>query len=143
MKGITVEIVASSWIEALGGLSRWVTLSVPPAFCADAGTALAATTRAAIEAAMNPRILFPPTLLDRHAITSGARGVELEHANAWFAGRNGHGAGAAGRGAGLPHKADPDRGAVRAGNCHRHRGAYRGRAALEPHWPTGRDREQT
>jgi len=63
MKGITVEIVASSWIEALGGLSRWVTLSVPPAFCADAGTALAAMTRAAIEAAMNPRILFPPAML--------------------------------------------------------------------------------
>src|SRR3977135_1818576 len=101
MKGITVEMVASSWIEALGGLSRGVTLAVPPAFCADAGTALAATTRAAIEAAMNPRILFPPTLLDHHAITSDARGVESEHANAWFAGRNGHGAGAAGRGAGL------------------------------------------
>src|SRR5882757_8751143 len=147
MKGITVEMVASSWIEALGGLSRWVTLSVPPAFCADAGTALAATTRAAIEAAMNPRILFPPdlaclALLDRHAITSDARGVESEHANAWFAGRNGHGAGAAGRGAGLSHEADPDRGAVRAGNRHRHRGADRGRAALEPHRPTGGDREQ-
>ena len=62
MKGITVEMVASSWIEALGGLSRWVTLSVPPAFCADAGAALATTKRAAIEAAMKPRILFPPDL---------------------------------------------------------------------------------
>src|ERR1700694_544355 len=111
MKGITVEMVASSWIEALGGLSRWVTRSVPPAFCADTGAALAATKRAAIEAAMNPRILFPPILLGRYAITSEAHGVESEHANAWFAGRNGHGAGDAGRGAGVPHEADPDRGA--------------------------------
>src|SRR3979411_1905652 len=135
MKGITVEIEASSWIAALGGVCGWRSLSGPPAFCADAGTALAATTRAAIEAAMNPRILFPPTLLDHHAITSEARGVESEHANAWFAGRNGHGAGPAGRGAGLSHEADPDRGAVRAGNRHRHRGADRGRAALEPDRP--------
>ena len=76
MKGMTVEIVASSWIEALGGLSRWVTRSVPPAFCADAGAALAATKRAAIEAAMKPRILFPPILLGLHAITSRCTGVE-------------------------------------------------------------------
>src|SRR5713226_7198335 len=110
MKGITVEIVASSWIEALGGLSRWVTRSVPPAFCANAGAALAATTRAAIEAAMNPRILFPPILFIGHAITSEARGVESEHANAWFAGRNGRGAGDTGRGAGLSHEADSNRG---------------------------------
>jgi hypothetical protein len=32
MKGMTVEIVASSWIEALGGLSRWLTRNVPPLF---------------------------------------------------------------------------------------------------------------
>src|SRR4051794_25646387 len=30
MNGMTVEIVASSRIEALGGLSRWVTRRVPP-----------------------------------------------------------------------------------------------------------------
>src|SRR6266851_6260197 len=141
MKGITVEIVASSWIEALGGLSRWVTRSVPPAFCADAG-ALAATTRAAIEAAMKPRILFPPILLGRHAITSEARGVESEHANAWFADRNGRVAGDAGRGAGLSHEADPDCGAVRAGNRHRHRGPHGRRPTLEPDRPAGGDREQ-
>jgi len=59
MKGITVEIVASSWIEALGGLSRCVTRSVPPAFCAKEG-ALPATTKTAAKAAMIPRISFPP-----------------------------------------------------------------------------------
>ena len=36
MNGMTVEIVASSRIEALGGLSRWVTRSVPPCFWAGA-----------------------------------------------------------------------------------------------------------
>src|SRR3974390_1296966 len=30
--GITVDIVASSHIDALGGLSRWVTRSTPPCF---------------------------------------------------------------------------------------------------------------
>ena len=52
MKGMTVEIVASSWIEALGGLSRWVTRSVPPAFCADAGAA-APDEQPRSQAAMN------------------------------------------------------------------------------------------
>ena len=37
MNGMTVEIVASSWIEALGGLSRWEMRSVPPCFWANAG----------------------------------------------------------------------------------------------------------
>src|SRR5260370_16920703 len=106
MKGITVEIVASWWIEALGGLSRWVTRSVPPAFCADAG-ALAATTRAAIEAAMKPRILFPPILLGRPAITSEARRVESEHANAWFPDRPRPAAAHAARGPPLSPPAPP------------------------------------
>ena len=53
MKGMTVEIVASSWIEALGGLSRWLTRRVPPAFCADAGAASARS--AAIAGTMNMR----------------------------------------------------------------------------------------
>src|SRR5450631_2310206 len=142
MKGITVEIVASSWIEALGGLSRWVTLSVPPAFCADTGAALAATKRAVIEAAMKPRILVPPILLGRHAITSKPHGVESQHENAWFAGRNGHGAGDTSRGAGVPHETDPDRGAVRTGNRHRHRGPYRWRGTREQDRSAGGDREQ-
>src|SRR5580704_8332732 len=142
MKGITVEIVASSWIEALGGLSRWVTLSVPPAFCAETGTALAATKSAAIEAAMKPRILFPPILLGRHAITSKPHGVESDHENAWFAGRNGRGAGDSARGAGVPHETDPHRGAVRPGNRHRHRGAHRGCGALQQDRSAGGDREQ-
>src|SRR5712671_3685815 len=36
MKGRTVELVASSWIEALGGLSRWYIFSTPPLFWASA-----------------------------------------------------------------------------------------------------------
>ena len=35
MKGTTVEVVASSWIEVLGGLSAKYILSVPPLFCAE------------------------------------------------------------------------------------------------------------
>jgi hypothetical protein len=40
MNGMTVEIVASSWIEALGGLSICVMRSVPPDFCASDAPAL-------------------------------------------------------------------------------------------------------
>jgi hypothetical protein len=39
MNGMTVEIVASSWIDALGGLSMWAMRSVPPDFCAQAAGA--------------------------------------------------------------------------------------------------------
>src|SRR5262249_19359605 len=35
--GIEVEMVASSWIDMLGGLSRCRTCKVPPDFCANAG----------------------------------------------------------------------------------------------------------
>ena len=45
MNGSTVELVASSWIEALGGLSRWYIFSTPPLFCASATPEL--KTRAA------------------------------------------------------------------------------------------------
>src|ERR1700693_1030334 len=50
MNGITVETVASSWIEALGGLSHRYMRSVPPGFCADAelATSTHAITNAAI-----------------------------------------------------------------------------------------------
>src|SRR5207237_6656803 len=37
--GATVEIVASSWIDMLPGLSRWKNRSVPPFCCAAAGPA--------------------------------------------------------------------------------------------------------
>ena len=49
MNGWLTEIVDSSWIEALGGLSRWEMRSVPPDFCAKAGAA--AVTKAAQDAA--------------------------------------------------------------------------------------------
>src|SRR6185369_2211983 len=44
MKGWFTEIVDSSWIEALGGLSRWEMRNVPPCFCASAGTAVVTQT---------------------------------------------------------------------------------------------------
>src|SRR5439155_7897094 len=52
MNGIMVETVASSWIEALGGLSHRYMRKVPPGFWADAG--LATSTKAAANAAANP-----------------------------------------------------------------------------------------
>ena len=61
MNGWTTEIVASSWIEALGGLSRWEIFRVPPCFWAKAGTA--ANMNAARVPAANAtreRIKFPP-----------------------------------------------------------------------------------
>src|SRR3990167_2554577 len=48
MKGTTVEALYSSWIEALGGLSRWNMRSTPPLFCASAAPLehnVAATTQ--------------------------------------------------------------------------------------------------
>src|SRR5215211_6595135 len=42
--GPTDEIVASSWIDALAGLSRWNTRNVPPDFCASAGEVRTAAT---------------------------------------------------------------------------------------------------
>src|SRR6476469_9862970 len=49
MNGWLTEMVDSSWIEALGGLSRCEMRNVPPAFWAKAGRA--ATTQAADDAA--------------------------------------------------------------------------------------------
>src|SRR5260370_3161630 len=52
MNGITVETVASSWIEPLGGLSHRYMRKVPPGFWANAG--LATSTKAAANAAASP-----------------------------------------------------------------------------------------
>src|ERR1051325_11089279 len=38
MKGTTVDGLNSSWIEVLGGLSRWNRRSTPPRFCASAAS---------------------------------------------------------------------------------------------------------
>ena len=38
MKGTTVDGLNSSWIEVLGGLSRWNMRSTPPRFCASAAS---------------------------------------------------------------------------------------------------------
>src|SRR5262245_22388610 len=49
MNGVTVDTVASSWIEALGGLSQMYMRSVPPCFWANAEAGASST--AAMEAA--------------------------------------------------------------------------------------------
>ena len=48
--GATVEIVTSSRVDMLAGLSRWATRSTPPACCASAGAAPARALSAAIAA---------------------------------------------------------------------------------------------
>src|SRR5476651_2041804 len=65
MKGWFTEIVVSSWIEALGGFSRWEICSVPPAFWASAG--VAATPKATRLAATKARRLRTIVLPDRGA----------------------------------------------------------------------------
>src|SRR5262245_11654768 len=65
MNGTTVETVASSWMEALGGVSMCWILSTPPGFCAQ--PACATTTIAAAIATTNPIrafMLFPPCRTD-------------------------------------------------------------------------------
>src|SRR5215472_8487596 len=53
MKGWFTEMVDSSWIDALGGLSRWEIRKVPPAFWASTGDA--AITQAAQDAARSAK----------------------------------------------------------------------------------------
>jgi len=59
MNGTTVEVVASSWIEALGGLSWKYIRRIPPLFCASAPVAAPSATAPANTAA-NTRIHHPP-----------------------------------------------------------------------------------
>jgi hypothetical protein len=59
MNGTTVEVVASSWIEALGGLSWKYIRRMPPLFCACAPDA-APSANAPANTAANTRILLPP-----------------------------------------------------------------------------------
>ena len=57
MNGTVVETVASSWIEALGGLSQRYMRNVPPCFWASAGPA-ASSVSAADAAATVPRTVL-------------------------------------------------------------------------------------
>ena len=64
MNGTTVETVASSWIDALGGVSLCCILRMPPAFCAQPASAVAITNATTPANAKHPfRIfmLFPPS----------------------------------------------------------------------------------
>src|SRR6185503_20988944 len=75
MNGTTTDTVASSWIEALGGLSMCSILSTPPRFWASAGPA---TRNAAIAASNATRPLWAfivSSLLDLN------RTLLLTHAN--------------------------------------------------------------
>src|SRR5260221_1595309 len=61
MNGWLTEIVDSSWIEALGGLSRWEIFRVPPCFWAKAGTAVNMNAaRLPAANATHKRINHPP-----------------------------------------------------------------------------------
>ncbi len=67
MKGWFTEIVDSSWIEALGGLSRCEILSVPPCFWANVGAAaIVKATKAAAATAKRVRINYSSQTLSRY-----------------------------------------------------------------------------
>ena len=67
---MTVEIVASSWIEALGGLSRWEIFRVPPCFWAKAG-AVANTNATRVPAANATRERIKCSSQGRTALVGG------------------------------------------------------------------------
>jgi hypothetical protein len=50
MNGTATDTVASSWIEALGGVSMCWMRSTPPDFCALAGLATASASATAMQA---------------------------------------------------------------------------------------------
>ena len=70
MNGSTVELVASSWIEALGGLSRWYIFSTPPLFCASA------TPELKTRAAMRPPVRIIGRIVFLPSIRVSSRGLE-------------------------------------------------------------------
>src|ERR1700761_6218870 len=72
MNGTTVELVASSWIEALGGLSRWYILRMPPGFCAKAAEHDRTRDAATAPARTIDRI-FPPNRAAIDVATSFGR----------------------------------------------------------------------
>jgi hypothetical protein len=61
MKGATVAVADSSWIEALGGLVLTKARSVPPDFCAAAGPLDSAVATASRTAAVIVRPLMSPS----------------------------------------------------------------------------------
>src|SRR6185437_928993 len=68
MNVLTTEIVASSWIEALGGFSRWEMRRVPPAFWANDGdAAVTKTARLTAANAIRSRIQSSHTGAHRRA----------------------------------------------------------------------------
>src|SRR4030095_15431608 len=79
MNGTAVETVASSWIEALGGVSMCWILRTPPGFCAQADPVVA-TSAAANAAGMSHPVrifmLFPPMRrANGHGVDCSTRGL--------------------------------------------------------------------
>src|SRR5258708_11914135 len=62
MKGTLVEYVASSWMEALPGLSRWYIRKVPPCFGSAAGATLENASKDTIAAASAGTLRMLPSL---------------------------------------------------------------------------------
>src|SRR5258707_15885790 len=62
MKGTLVEYVASSWMEALPGLSRWYIRKVPPCFGSAAGATLESASKDTIAAASAGTLRMLPSL---------------------------------------------------------------------------------
>src|SRR5688572_21662796 len=76
MNGTTVEVVASSWIEVLGGLSAKYMRSVPPLFCASAGAVAKATIAPATKHLfVQDHILcsLPEATLQKHGVATIGR----------------------------------------------------------------------
>src|SRR5262245_52473617 len=78
MNGVTVETVASSWIEALGGLSQMYMRSVPPCCWASAAVivwrAMAARIRTLIDKRCSMRILTSAPFLACAVLGERVRG---------------------------------------------------------------------
>src|SRR3954447_6364656 len=77
MNGVVVETVASSWIEALGGLSQMYMRNVPPCFWASDGPAASSVSAADAAATARERycmIVLPWSALFACAFCAPAAG---------------------------------------------------------------------
>src|SRR5919106_1016855 len=77
MKGTTVAGLNSSWIDVLGGLSRWNMRSTPPRFCAHAASPKHCNERTmpASSMAMRPARVLNRRIAPHKAIAGEARGL--------------------------------------------------------------------
>src|SRR5262245_4544173 len=76
MNGTATDTVASSWIEALGGVSMCWILRIPPGFCAQAEPVANQATASAAQTNRPVRIfiLFPPMhRANKHGVDCSTR----------------------------------------------------------------------